>query len=79
MGFSETSHVDGHNSGLGYSVMIVASDSGDVSWEDYGRFHWTLQGVYMCLCPWSTVFFTGRVLYGGTAPIAPKGVLVPEC
>lgn len=58
------------------SCMVVSSDLPE-GYES-GRFHLLSIGVYVVLDQIRSVFFTGRLLHGGTPPLAPSGVEVIE-
>lgn len=71
MGLFGDIHSDDRDSVIGYSNMTVLSDVP----EDYepGRFHLVAQGVFVQLPKFRTIHFSGRLLHGGTAPLAPPG------
>ena len=72
------SHMDTHDAAACLSCMLVISDlpKGD-GWEP-GRFHFLAHGFYINLEPHYTVYFSGRLPHGGTAPLAPPGQKAPN-
>lgn len=76
MGISGDAHEDEHDSELSFSNMTVLSDTdtseGDEPYEP-GRFHLIGLGVYTQLYTFRSIYFTGRLRHGGTAPLAPMG------
>lgn len=82
MGISGDAHEDTHDSELGFSNMMVLSDipGSDPEKEDPeegeyepGRLHLIGLGLYTQLFTFRSIYFTGRLRHGGTAPLAPVG------
>ena len=78
MGFFGGPHTDKNDSVPGMTFMMVLSDLPTEDGWDPGRFHLLSIGVYLLLEPFTVVFFTGRLLHGGTAPLSPPGTVPPE-
>ena len=77
MGFYGAEHTDDNDSPASFSVMVVLSDLPDKRGWEPGRFHLLPLGVYVTLVPFLTVFFSGRLRHGGTAPLQPPSVNGP--
>lgn len=78
MGHYGNGHTDGHDSPTGFSCIIPVSDLTGEPGEEPGRFHFISRGFYVVLEPMVTIFFSGRQLHGGTAPLAPPGKVAPS-
>ena len=66
-------HTDKHDDVTGFSCMTPLSDLTGSEGEEVGRFHFITRGFYVNLDPLVNVFFSGRLLHGGTAPLSPPG------
>ncbi|KAJ3555736.1 hypothetical protein NM688_g2407 [Phlebia brevispora] len=76
--FFGAAHNDKGDCETSYSEMTVVSDlPSDEGWQG-GRFNLLALGSYIRLVRWCTVFFSGRLRHGGTAPLAPVGLPAPE-
>ena len=62
-------HIDQGDSPCGLSAMVPCSDL--PQGYEAGRFHLLSLGVYVVLDRIPVVYFTGRLLHGGTPPLAP--------
>ena len=65
-------HTDQGDSPCGLSAMVPCSDLPDG--YEAGRFHLLSLGVFIVLDKIPVVYFTGRLLHGGTPPLAPSTV-----
>ena len=70
-------HYDKHDGSHSLSSMSTASDLPNEPGWDYGRFHLLGIGAYVELEPFTAIYFSGRLRHGGTAPVAPEGVVPP--
>lgn len=57
--------------------MTVLSDLTNAEGEEPGRFHFLGLGAFITLDPLTSVYFSGLLRHGGTAPLAPKGEKAP--
>ena len=71
MGVFGGGHRDDNDSTLSLSNMTVLSDL--APGMEPGRFHLLGIGVYAQLHTFSSIFFSGRVAHGGTAPLGLPG------
>lgn len=81
MGISGDAHEDIHDSEMSLSNMTVLSDipesDNDERGYEPGRFHLIGLGIYVQLHAFQSIYFSGRLRHGGTAPLAPPGE--PPC
>ncbi len=63
--------MDTHDHAACLSCMLVVSDLPDGEGWEPGRFHFLAHGFYINLEAHYTVYFSGRLPHGGTAPLAP--------
>ena len=66
-------HRDKRDAVTGLSCMLVNSDLPDEEGEEPGRFHFLAWGFWVRLDLWLTVYFSGQLPHGGTAPLAAPG------
>ena len=66
-------HRDKRDAVTGMSCMLVNSDLPDEEGEEPGRFHFLAWGFWVRLDLWLTVYFSGQLPHGGTAPITALG------
>ena len=69
-------HTDQGDSPCGLSAMVPCSDL--PPGYQAGRFHLLSLGVYVVLDQIPVVYFTGRLLHGGTPPLAPPSATEVE-
>lgn len=70
-------HCDGCDFAASFSCMQVISKLPEEDGWQGGRFHLLALGCYVKLERWRTIYFSGRLRHGGTAPLAPKGQKAP--
>lgn len=68
-------HLDTNDGEGGMTFMVPLSDlPEDAGWEP-GWFHLLALGVFIVLDPLTLIYFTGRQMHEGTAPLAPSNTI----